>query len=393
MKITLLAAFLLVAGIAGAQPNAPTGPSRPESARVEARLSSWLGCWRLEDDPEDAGARVCITPDDPGVRMVTIVAGQRAADEVLRGDGVARPIVETGCTGTERTEWSKDGLRLFRHADVTCDTAGSRSVSAILFLVPGPTWVDVEMVGSGDSRRLRVRRYRRATDRALPDDTRVTGDVGGGAAGPLTGTGTPWDVDDVIEASRRMPAELVQAALTEAGGRFALNKRSLTALADAGVPEHTIDLMIALTYLPDHFAVQRRGGSASTMGAISIGSGFYDPLFYWGSSYASCDSQRYGWQSTYGCGDDYDYWYDYGGEWVPPYPGTVPEAQPHGRVVNGQGYTQGQPPDSGPAPAGWSGWSVPVGVSGDASGVSPSGYSSSGDSGDRVSVPRTPDRR
>jgi hypothetical protein len=409
MKITLLPAFLLVAGVAAAQSTAPTAPARPEAAQVEARFARWLGCWRPEDDLE---ARVCITPDNPGVRLQTITAGKRTTDEALRGDGIARPIVEAGCKGTERTEWSKDNLRLFRYADVTCGTEGSRSVSAIAFFGRGPTWVNVEMVGGGDSRMLRVQRYRRVIDQEPPDGTRVVQAVSE-AAELRSGTEASWDVDDVIEASSRMPAEVVQAALTEARERFALNRRSLIALADGGVAELTIDLMIGLTY-PKRFVV-RRGESSSMTGGISTGSRSYDPFFYWGSSYASCYSPPYGYQSYYGgCGDYYyDNWYGNGGGWVPVEPGqpgppTPPGRQPEGRVVNGHGYTQVWPREAGPTGSRGNGASGSAeggsgassgGASTDTSGASPSGYSSgssagsSSDSGERVAVPRPPPDR
>ena len=61
----------------------------------------------------------------------------------------------------------------------------------------------------------------------------------------------------MIEASAKLPADAVQAAITEDRGPFELNKKSLVAMGDARVPETVIDLMIALTY-PDRFVVRAR---------------------------------------------------------------------------------------------------------------------------------------
>ena len=44
-----------------------------------------------------------------GVKLQTLVGTQRGADEVIVPDGVARPISDPDCKGTERAEWSSDG--------------------------------------------------------------------------------------------------------------------------------------------------------------------------------------------------------------------------------------------------------------------------------------------
>jgi hypothetical protein len=76
--------------------------SQSAAAQVDPRLESWQGCWRLEDDLSGTGARLCITPEQNGVRLQTIAGTHRGTDELLIPDGVARPIVDAECTGTER---------------------------------------------------------------------------------------------------------------------------------------------------------------------------------------------------------------------------------------------------------------------------------------------------
>ena len=44
-----------------------------------------------------------------GVRLQTVVGTQRGIDELVIADGVARPIADAECKGTERAEWSQDG--------------------------------------------------------------------------------------------------------------------------------------------------------------------------------------------------------------------------------------------------------------------------------------------
>ena len=276
----------------------------------------------------------------------------------------------------------------------------------------------------GPTSTVRVQRYRRAIDQRLADGS-LAMQVVGTATRAQTEADLLWNVDDVIEASGKAPAEAVQAAVAEAKGRFVINKKSLLALADAGVAENVIDLMIGLTY-PERFVVERRGsGMASAPVGISMGGGYYDPFMspiMFGSMYADCyGSGGYGYRSYYSsCGlyspyaSYYPYYYGGYGYSFPPPGGWVigdngtgtgtPAVE--GRVVNGRGYTQVRPRESEPAPvrtsgngnsngssAGWSGGNT------GSSGVSSQGYSggssggsagSSGDSGARTAVPRPP---
>lgn len=421
MKTTLTLAFSLATGLAFAQPPAPPVPTA--TTQVDARFANWLGCWRLEDDLAGTGARLCITPDTPGVRLQTVIASVQGGDERLQTDGVTRPITDKECTGTERAEWSRDGQRVFRHTEVTCGTDVPRKVSSIAFLNPGPSWINVQLVEGGGDRAVRVQRYRRAINQTLADGTPVMQVVVGGTARTPTTDDVLWNVADVIEASAKVPAEAVQAAVAEAKGRFDLNKKSLVALADAGVSETVIDLMVGLAF-PQRFVVERRTnyGSSAPVG-ISMAGGYYDPFmspFLMGGAFADCYGYSgYGYRSYYSaCGSMYsmnslygNYGYgNYYGSYYPsgwvnvnpnPGPGTP---QVEGRVVNGRGYTQVRPRESEPSirtgntgngsSAGWSGAN-----SGGTSGVSSQGYSggstgtssgSSGDSGARTAVPRPP---
>lgn len=426
MKTTLLLAFSLAAGAASAQQPPSAAPT---TAQVDARFASWLGCWRLEDDLAGTGARLCITPDNPGVRLQTVVGKLAGGNESVRPDGVTRPIEDTECKGTERAEWSRDGQRLFRHTDVTCGTEPARKVASIAFLAAGPSWINVQLVDGGPSKVVRVQRYRRANDQTLADGSRALQAVVGGSRA-VSADELLWNVEDVIEASAKAPAEAVQAAVAEAKGRFNLNKKSLIALADAGVAEPVIDLMIGIAF-PERFVVERRSsyGSSAPVG-VSVGGGYYDPFMaplMFGGMYADCygSGYGYGYRSYYStCGSMYSSYYSpfypgsnyYGnyGNYYPGYIGVDPGTggtteRGDGRVVNGRGYTQVRPRESEPAPtrssrdgvngssAGWSGSSA-----GGNSGVSSQGYSgggasggssgSSGSSGDsgRTAVPRPP---
>jgi hypothetical protein len=438
MSITFLLAMTMAAGSLGTVASAEvtaqaqitrSAPAMPATAQTDARFAHWLGCWRLEDDLVGTGARVCITPDDQnGVKLQTLLGTVRGADEVIVPDGVARPISDPECKGTERAEWSRDSLRVFRYTDVTCGKDPARKVSSVAFLTKGPAWVNVQLVEGGPSKSVRVQRYRRALDQTLSDGSRAPLPSARMLAGAPPQDGTDWNVGDVIEASAKLPADAVQAAITEDRGPYELNKRNLLAMNDAGVSEPVIDLMIALTY-PQRFVVQRAGGSSYAPSGISMGGGWFDPFsspmsyssmydcygMGYRTYYSTCSSlySPYGYNSYY---NGYNYGYGgyngyypttYGG-WVALDPNAVsPATSTEGRVVNGRGYTQVRPREAEPSPvrsgnvgngAAHDGGGSSSSGSGGTSGVSSQGYSggssggssSGGDSGARTAVPRPP---
>jgi hypothetical protein len=406
-----LAGMLVTATPASAQ----TAPSA--APKVDARFTSWLGCWRLEDDLAGTGARMCITPDQGGVRLQTLAGTQRGIDELVIPDGVARPIVDAECTGSERAEWSTDGTRVFRTTDVTCKNESPRTIKSVAFLAPGPVWVNVQHVG-GDAAAANVRaqRYRRAANQNLADGTRAAQPAALPAATDLR-----WSVEDVIEASSKLPADALQAALAEVRQKFNVNRRTLVRLDDANVPDGVIDLMVALTF-PDRFIVERANAGAPV--GVSTGMGWYDPFMsplmspafynncyvtggYYGyrSYYNMCGASMYGY-NYYPYSSYYPY---YGGGWIPVGSGGdgggTPEPSGNGRVINGRGYTQIR--ERSPEPvqrrsnngdgtaSGWSGNSGGNATSGgyssgSSSGGSSSGSTSSGSDSGRTAVARPP---
>jgi hypothetical protein len=422
MKITLTLALTLAAGSAFAQQ--PAAPS-PSAQVADSRFAAWIGCWRLDDDLAGTGARMCITPEKAGVRMQTVVGTQRGIDEVVIADAVAHPISDSECKGTELAEWSSDGARVFRTTNVTCGKEPARTIKSVAFLAPGPSWISVQHVsGSAVNTAVRVQRYRRAANQTLADGSKAP-QPEAGLTLRTTAETTKWSIEDVIEASGKVPAEAVQAALSEANHGFDLNKRTLLALDESGVHEQVIDLMVALTY-PKRFVVERRGGGSAPSGILT-GNGWFDPMMspMMLGAYADCFSPfGYGYRSYYSACNmagysplGYDYYgynrygmngyYGYGG-WVdigavPQHIGSVPgEPQGDGRAVNGRGYTQVRSRDSEGTPrvnsgsngsaAGWSGnnggASSSGGYSSGSSSSGSSGGSSGGDSGARVAVPK-----
>src|SRR5687768_9562323 len=237
-------------------------PARAQSQ--DLRWEPWLGCWTLATenlrsaDSQDAqqrssrpstvrdGApRVCVSRAPDGARFETTVATQSAIDQTIVADAVSHPVNDAECSGTQRAEWSKNGLRLFSSAEIRCKgDEGVRRVSGVSLIAPNGDWLDIQTVAIGPRETIRVKRYYRADD--SPRSTRPTV-----VSSRLT-------LDEVKEASGKVSSAALEAALVETNAGFDLSRKAVTDLASAGVSGRVIDLLVALSY-PEKFAIQPVG--------------------------------------------------------------------------------------------------------------------------------------
>lgn len=363
---------LLLAVVFGFLSVAPAFAQAPQTTpnTFDSRWNPYLGCWRVLQEQLDAqsvpvatGLTVCVRPSGPsGVAITTTVDGKSVLEQTIVADGSTQPLSQEDCQGTQTSQWSRDGERLFTRVELACAGRPKRIVSGITQLARG-YWIEAQAtVIDGDSD-VRLRRFQRTSDQYT---------------GGTTLAGAPMNVEDVIEASAKVLSPALEAALVESGGRFTLNSRTLTQLADAGVSPNVIDVMVAQAY-PERFQIERPSiyppvpsvaGGSTTYGSnttVMLGSAaypypIYDPFYssyyyhspfaypyYWGSSYFP---YRYG--RSYGYGNYFNnYYYDYPGSVFsgPGNSGAGGTAQPgspnsrggDGVVVNGRGYTRVRP--------------------------------------------------
>ena len=363
-----IALALLVSVPAGAQ-DAPLG---------DARWAPWLGCWRLIQDDPGALAAVTTNSEDVlvcvlsasagrGVDMTTYVGGQSVVQQTILADGTSHPVREPECSGSQRSEWSLTGQRLFTSADLTCSSQPVRTVSGITLMTEGPIWIDIQAVGTDQDPQVRVRRYERTS--SPPDGAVLPADVQRRAvaatarfAGP-----TPMTLAEVVEASGKIATPAVEAALLETGVRVDLNSRALRELDAAGVPDGVVDVMVALSF-PGHVTIDRprRGRATQTQGATAASvrrsnrrpddsSSPYYPYTRYNPYYPYNPYGAYGWYSPYSF---YYSPFGYSNWWGNPYqpyyfrsprpvvvvPGgsTRPSGNRGGQVIQGRGYTQGR---------------------------------------------------
>jgi uncharacterized membrane protein YgcG len=215
-------------------------------------------------------------------------------------------------------------------------------------------------------------------------------------------------LDDVKEATGKVSAHALEAALVEARASFRLSSQRLIELADAHVPDRVIDLMVALSY-PKRFVVETARVDrapavilddpflfgfgypiwADSFGLYSPFYSYYSPYYY--SPFAYAYARGY---NPYFSNGGYAI-IDAGGGGV----GRPDRPSGSGRVVDGQGYTRVRPrePDpvatsrqgGQPVASGDAGSSSSSGSSGTSS-VSSGGFSSGASSSDtgRTAQPR-----
>jgi hypothetical protein len=323
------------------------------------------------------------------------VANQTAIQQTIVADGAERPITDAECRGTQRAEWSTDGRKLYSRADLACSNdKGNRRVSGMSILGLNGTWTDIQAVDVSGQQTVRVRSYRRVSE--------VT-KIGSGLthASPLT-------LDDVKEASTKVSARTLEAALVETGSSFDLSGKDLLSLQGAKVPGSVTDLIVALSY-PDRFIVERRARDDTTPTTTLVDDPFFVGYAFgypmWGDF--GFYSPLYGPYSPYFYSPFYGYlpWYYpryYGNTYYILYGentgsgggggggGGGGQVRPSGagRAVDGLGYTRVRPREAEPTPSGSQSGSMASSSGGSSSSsgggggsVSSSGFSSGGGGG------------
>ena len=234
-----------------------------QAQTTDTRWEPWIGCWALATENlrstdtqeiqrstrpstvREGAPRVCVSNTGNGARFETKVGTQSAIDQTVVADGASHPVNDAECSGTQRAEWSKSGLRLFSSAEIRCTgDEGQRRVSGLSLIAPNGDWLDIQTVAIGPRETIRVKRYYRADD--SPRSSRPTV-----VSSRLT-------LDEIKDASARVSSAALEAALVETNAGFDLTAKSVTDLASSGVSGRVIDLLVALSY-PEKFVIQPVG--------------------------------------------------------------------------------------------------------------------------------------
>lgn len=353
---------LALATLAVMSPLPARAQSGSEPQSTDARWLPWLGCWQAEGTSSDANL-VCIRPasDESSVEILRMNGADVVSHEMVWADGQHHETTRDGCTGWESGAFSKDGQRVFLSSRYTCQGGVVRTGGGIMAMVSPRQWLDVRYVGMGDHNTPWVQKYSVASAK----ETEAAGMSGvlahraWSVDAARTAAASPPTVDEVIEASKAEPPEVVKAWLAERHTPLHLDAKGLERMADAGVAPSVTDMAVAVSY-PDHFRVNAgppRSAERDRYGMRGWGPsgyfGFTNPYFYdpfWGmygfspfgygfSPYAYTPYGYYG-------GYYYQGGYGYGYSPVITITNQTPSRQ-HGRVIAGKGYTRGSSSGSG----------------------------------------------
>ena len=315
----------------------------PAQAQLDdQRWLPFIGCWQSAEsiDGEDADAGLlCVRPAAGGVDLESVVDGEVVSTERVAGDGVARSVVAEGCEGTEAVAFSADGHRAFTTSEFDC-SGEPRSGTGVMAVVAPNRWVDVRALEIQGEKVSWVQSYRLAAVERLAEEG-ITDPRDGLALttrAARLAAASDIDVDDVREAAERIDSEAVVAWVAAQENELDIDAETLVALADAGVAEEVIDVIVAVSY-PERFVVEpeqpvEMAERAEPRGRRPVYGGYrgylsYDPFYYGYSPY----SYRYGY-SPFGYG------YGYGSRYAPTIL-RVERRDNGGRMIRGVGYRPG----------------------------------------------------
>lgn len=391
-RSSLLSALALGAVFASSVLQAQT------AGATDPRFQPWLGCWRsaMPVTPEQGTVptRACVLPSlsVPGSVDITLYATDSLLSRIaIPRPGTTRERTLDECRGSETSEWIAKESQLMMRAILTCARGTPRTETALMTITPAGEWMQFQHMDAGTNSAISVARFRfdaEGTDR----DARMLGDIVSTPTLRLAAGGRV-SPEQVLDVAKHVPVGLAEAWLTELHQPFALDGKQLVQLADAGMPERVLDMMVALSnprafavggrsasgefvsaqdraeYTPQSVASQMRMAGQSTRGssACRFADDFcYGALGYgaWGMGWAygrgidpwGFPYPRYG----YGFGNMYGYGYGaYGYPYYGNYYGNNPviivtnpgggggsggngsnTGTTRGRAVNGQGYTR-----------------------------------------------------
>ncbi|MBN2317532.1 MAG: hypothetical protein JXR49_00555, partial [Acidobacteria bacterium] len=314
-------------------------------------------------------------------------------EDAIVTNGLAQPLREKECSGWYQYSWSETGKRLLFESKSSCPGELSQKISGLSIINKNGEWLDIQLLQRQEDRFITLRRYAPVPHKNADSDKYNIGRVGSSRIS----AGTGFSISEVVELSRKVAPEVLEAALVEYHEPFPINSKTLVYLSDAGVPSQVTDLMVALSF-PEKFTVEPRTVSVEPRSdsAQSEGDIYYvyppyghyyviDPLFPW---YWTPYTYSLYWSSGWGIWSGY---YPYWGS--PVYPGGVYRSNNSGRLVAGRGYTRIDQrrfarPKSGSAASGSS--SV---IRNSRSSPNARVYSTRGSSGSVSSVPAAETRR
>lgn len=330
-----------------------TAPSMAQDQDVDSRWLPWLGCWEASEAPEDT-PMLCVSPlaGQDGVELSTWSGGELISSEIIQADGVLRDVSREGCEGFQEARFSDGAKRVYLKSQYVCEGGVERGGTGLLAFANPVEWLDIKVVEVAGNSVPMVLRYRPARGTRVEEAgmTRILADRAMSVKAARIAASAPLTAHDLMEATDKVDPKALEALVAERGNDFDVSADFLVELANAGVSEEVIDLVVAVSY-PERFTVTAGGPqvarSERARSALPYGSygyrtrwSFWDPFFFYDPYYLG-----YGYGMNYGYSPFYSGFGWYSGYYRPTTVviGDRPdyEPRPHGRVISGRGYSRG----------------------------------------------------
>lgn len=344
---------LLTGFLAGGLVLIGTGPSGLSAQGMDSRWLPWLGCWEASEAGEET-PMLCVSPlaDESGVELSTWSAGELISSEIIQADGMLRDASREGCEGYQEARFSDHGKRVYLKSQYVCEGGVERGGTGLLAFANPVEWLDIKVVEVAGNRVPMVLRYRPARGTRVEEAgmTHLLADRAMSVKSSRIAVSAPLTIDDLLEAQDKVDSKALEALVAERGNDFDVSAGFLVELAEAGVSENLIDLVVAVSY-PERFTVTagtpeevrtERARTALPFGSYGYRSrwSFWDPFFYYDPWYYGYSGYGYGSYPYYSGMGWYSGWYR---------PTTIIvdnsdsyEQRPHGRVISGGGYSRGR---------------------------------------------------
>lgn len=348
IRKTVLAALALALG----------GSPLVGQGAADPRWTPFLGCWEPVGETEVEGM-LCVRPSGAGVEIFTWSEGEQVTSDELVADGSARTAAIEGCEGEESSAFSADGRRVFTRSNFTCGQDARRESSGIMSMLTPTEWTDVHSLDVDGDRIAWVQHYRLAAPARLAEEglDDVTEWIGMAVRTARVSASRTLSLGDVVEASGRVHDKAVEAWLASRAEPFEVDGDDLGRLADQGVAESVIDVVVAVSH-PEAFVIDGGGDVATADRELGEGQGlayrpavygpygfrsfFGDPLWGYGYGYYSRGWGPYSSPYYYRGGYGYGWPHSYGGGYYHPTRVVIVPRSRGGKVVKGSGYTQGR---------------------------------------------------
>src|SRR5690606_24091676 len=189
------------------------------AAQANGSWLAWCGCWAAAEEGVPPAGTLCVVPGEDSVsaRFLTVENGAVTGETVIRADGVARPVEEGGCAGTQSAHFSGDGRRVFTRSDLTCANA-ARITTGILGFVAPNRWVDSQGLSVRDQHAARTIRYEAASTAGMPVEVMeaLPGDQRLAREAARLDVAAPMAIAAVIEAAGEVAPPALEGFLAQA---------------------------------------------------------------------------------------------------------------------------------------------------------------------------------